>query len=589
MKPVNFESHIHNELYRNEYYSREITAGSWIAGHGVQTESLNGNWRYAVDQFDTCLRARWFEEKPINREGHLVPLDYDFDHWREISVPLSWNTAEKELFLYEGPVVYTRNFSIRAGSGERVFLKFHGIQYEGFIFVNRRYLGCHRGGSTGFCVEITDILEENNRLLVVADNTRRSHQVPALNTDWFNYGGIYRDVELLRLPETLIKTCRIQLLPGSGAEKIQVALETDGPLSGGKGRIRIPDLHIDKEIPVEKGTGSLVFSASPELWSPDSPRLYRCTVTFGKDRVIEDIGFREISVSGNEILLNGKKIFLKGISCHEDTVSGGKYVSPEEVEQEMLIARELGCNYMRLAHYPHSETAARTADRLGLLLWEEIPVYWAIDFTGPKTFEDAENQLRELIRRDINRASVIIWSVGNENADTDERLNFMKGLAESARREDPSRLISAACLVDYVNNRINDRLAGHLDVIGLNEYFGWYDPDFTKLPDLLQNSRPDKPVVISETGAGAKAGHHGSRDEFFTEEKQKYVYEQQIGMLSKIPYIQGMTPWILFDFRCPRRTNILQDGYNRKGLLDETRTRRKSAFYVLQEFYRSRS
>ncbi len=591
MNPGNFESKIHNEAYRQEFYDKNIDASTWICNHGGETESLNGLWHYAVDQYDTCIRARWFEESEFDAAGNRIPLDHDFEGWPVIPVPCSWNTVSPELYLYEGPLVYTRTFHYKFEKNERVFLKFHGTQYEAFIFLNKKYIGCHKGGSTGFCVEITNHLQEVNRIIVVADNTRRSNQLPAPNPDWFNYGGIYRDVEIMRLPDTYIQAAALRLVPDGKFQNIEVRIELSDVAYSGTAEIEVPELGITQNLRINAGAGSLQFKAAqaPELWTPSNPKLYKCIFRCGADRVEEQIGFREIKTEGTRIYLNGKELFLRGISCHEDAVPGGKYVSPTEVEQEMLIAKELGCNFMRLAHYPHAEYAARIADRIGLLLWEEIPVYWAIDFPNPDTFKDGQNQLQELIRRDINRASVIIWSVGNENADTDERLSFMSRLAEAARKEDPSRLISAACLVNYAENRINDRLAEHLDIIGLNEYFGWYDPDFSKLPDLLSNSRPIKPVVISETGAGARAGHRGGINEHFTEDMQRYVYEQQIKAIKQTDYVRGMSPWILFDFRCPRRTNHLQNGYNRKGLLAEDRQYRKPAFFTLQGFYKQKS
>ena len=150
--------------------------------------------------------------------------------------------------------------------------------------------------------------------------------------------------------------------------------------------------------------------------------------------------------------------------------------------------------------------AARIADKVGILLWEEVPVYWAIDFKNHDTYKNAENQLTELILRDTNRASVIIWSVGNENADTDDRLEFMSSLAKKAKEIDPSRLVSAACLVDTDNLMIKDRLTDYLDIIGLNEYYGWYAPDFNDLIKLLDNSNPQKPVIVTEFGADALKG-----------------------------------------------------------------------------------
>jgi len=242
-------------------------------------------------------------------------------------------------------------------------------------------------------------------------------------------------------------------------------------------------------------------------------------------------------------------------------------------------------SYLRLAHYPHDRRFARIADEEGVLLWEEVPVYWAVAFENPAVYADAENQLSELLLRDRNRASVIIWSVGNENADTDSRLAFMSGLAQKAKTLDGSRLVSAACLVNHEKLLIEDRLGEYLDVIGINEYYGWYDPDFEKLPQLLANSKPEKPVLICEFGGDARLGRRGSTDQLWTEDHQKHLYERQTEVFKKCPYIAGISPWILYDFRCPRRLNRYQEYFNRKGLIDAKRKKKKAAFFVMQKFY----
>jgi len=163
----------------------------------------------------------------------------------------------------------------------------------------------------------------------------------------------------------------------------------------------------------------------------------------------------------------------------------------------------------------------------------------------------------------------------------------MKGLADTAKEEDPTRLVSAACVVNHQINIINDRLGECLDVIGVNEYCGWYTPDFEKLPQLLQNSNPDKPVIITEFGADARSGHRGSITDKGTEDCQAQVYKQQIATLREISYVKGMTPWILFDFRCPRRLSALQGHYNLKGLCSADKKKKKLSFSVLQKFYES--
>jgi beta-glucuronidase len=252
-------------------------------------------------------------------------------------------------------------------------------------------------------------------------------------------------------------------------------------------------------------------------------------------------------------------------------------------------ALELGANFVRLAHYPHDEHVVRAADEMGLLVWAEIPVYWTIDWENRATFENARNQLTEVITRDRNRASVVLWSVGNETPVTPSRLRFMRELVGCARKLDPTRLVSAALerqTVDPHTERIDDPLGADLDVLGCNEYLGWY----VGLPDrpdgVRWTTRHDKPLIMTELGADALHGHHGDELTRWTEEYQAAFYEHQIRMLEGISFLRGMSPWILADFRSPRRPLPgVQDGWNRKGLLSD-RGERKLAFGVLQAHYR---
>lgn len=580
-----YMSDIHLEDYTEQYEALQATAGDMVFDGGRRCESLNGKWHYAVDQYDTCVRQKWFLERYVDEKGFTLPVDYSFDEWPVIDLPCCWNTVDEKYLLYEGSMIFTRSFEYSPDTeDEEVYLRIGAANYLIRVFLNGEYIGMHRGGSTPAYFKLNEHIRHDNRIIIQADSTRRPEQVPTENTDWFNYGGVYRDIEIIRVPRIHVKDFRIALVPDGSFSRIMA----DVTLSEGVDAtavLSIDELGINRKVYIKSGRGECVFECSPVLWSPDKPKLYDVSLTCMNDTVSDRVGFREISVKGREIILNGEPIILRGISCHEDSVENGKALSRAERIENLHIAKELGCNFMRLAHYPHHEETAKLADEMGILLWEEIPVYWAIRFDRQKTYEDAKNQLTELITRDHNRASVIIWSVGNENADTDERLTFMKGLADTAHELDKTRLVSAACLVDAAENRIADRLAEYLDVIGVNEYCGWYTPDFEKLPELMANSDPDKPVIITEFGADALEGHHGTSEDKGTEECQKYVYEKQTEVLGNIPYIRGMTPWILYDFRCPRRTSSIQNYYNRKGLLSETKKYRKPAFYVLQKFY----
>lgn len=585
-KTNNFQD-IHVEDHLLDYEKNYVTCKTLMFDYNRKKQSLNGNWNYAVDQYDTCLRQKWFNEYYKDAQGFTLPVDFSFDQWPQMKIPCCWNTMSPEYLIYDGPMVFTKKFQFDKNlhKNEKVFFKIGAINYTARVFLNKNYIGLHRGGSTPFYIDVTDFLTEDNRLIIVADSTRRPEQVPTENTDWFNYGGIYRDVELIFVPEIFIQNFNIHLKNDNQFKNIETEIQISSPING-TAVLTIPELSVEKEIIIKKGKGNLEFQVENlMLWDTENPKLYTINISFNNDTIRDEIGFRQISVDNRKILLNGKPVFLKGISCHEESVPNGKALTDDERIENIKIAKDLGCNFMRLAHYPHHENASRLADKLGLLLWEEVPVYWAIKFNRQATYDDAENQLKELIYRDWNRASVIIWSVGNENLDTDDRLKFMSGLAKTAHEIDKSRMVSAACLVDGVNNKISDRLTDFLDIIGINEYYGWYNPDFEKLPQMLNNSNPDKPVIITEFGADAMPELHGEKTEKGNEEFQEWVYKKQTETLNKIEYVQGMTPWILYDFRCPRRTAAIQKYYNRKGLLNPQKDYKKKAYYVLKDFY----
>lgn len=585
----NFDASIHNESYYARFDTRTLNAEGMIFVEGRKREQLNGLWHTVLDQYDAGLRDNWHIPRVQSRQGSQFPYDYHAEQGELSWVPGCWNLIKPEYFWFEGSVWYSRTFPYApADPGERVFLRIGGANYDTKVFLNAEFLGNHCGGSTPFFCELTGTLRQDNMLQVCVNNTRASDRVPMKNTDWFNWGGLYRDIELIRVPALFIRDFKIHLVPDDTFRNIAVEVRLSDPRHRGTLTLAIPELQLERELAVRDGVCRETLRAEPALWSPENPRCYDVRVRCGKDQVADRVGFRQVRVQGTDILLNGTPLFLRGICVHEDDAVKGKYTDSEDIARRFSDARELGCNFLRLAHYPHHELVAKTADALGFLLWEEIPVYWAIDFQNPSTYADAENQLTELIQRDFNRASVIIWSVGNENADTDDRLRFMKNLASKARTVDPARLVTAACLVNHEKIRIEDRLTEYLDVIGVNEYYGWYNPNIAELEVLFRNSSPDKPVIISEFGADARAGHHGTMSEKFTEEYMEHVYEAQIGAIRTLEYVKGLSPWILYDFTCPRRQNRYQGGFNRKGLIAEDKKTRKKAFYVLQAFYREK-
>jgi beta-glucuronidase len=575
-------AHLHDEAYGDRFAGQHACAADMVAMGGRGRIALADGWRFTPDLFDEGLRQEWF--RPTNA---AMPRDYDAEGATLVTLPSCWTAAKPEWRFFEGSGWYVRRFARPpAAAGDRVLLRVGAANYLARVFLNGRFLALHQGGSTPFFVDLMPALQDGeNELMVQVENRRRADRVPMHHIDWFNHGGIHRDVDLLVLPALFIRDVFIRLQPDGSFRRIAVDIRLSDPVDA-EASLRIPALGIDALVPVAAGIACAQIETSPRLWSPESPTLYDVEVRVGADLVRERVGFREIAVRGTEILLNGAPIFLKGVCVHEDDADLGRVTSEADIRRRLVHARELGCNFLRLAHYPHHERVAEIADEEGLMLWAEIPVYWAIAFDDPATLADAANQLEELIRRDRNRASVIVWGIGNENADTDARCRFMAALAARARAGDPTRLVSAACLIDRARFTIEDRLAAHLDVIGLNEYFGWYESDFSGLERLLTNSAPDRPVVISETGADAVAGYRDSTGARFSEDFQAAFFREQWKRITQAPYIQGFCAWLLYDFRSERRQSGFQRGFNRKGLIAEDKRTKKLAFSVLAECYR---
>ncbi|HUN11122.1 MAG TPA: glycoside hydrolase family 2 TIM barrel-domain containing protein [Rhabdaerophilum sp.] len=578
--------HLGDEDYAVPFAEGRVGAAQMLAMAGRPVLALDGIWRFVLDLHDEGLRQRWYAEEPGPMGEWVLPLDYDDGDWQRAPVPSCWNVLKPEWFYFEGSGWYSREIDLPAPeAGRRLFLRCGAANYAARVFLNGVFVGEHLGGSTPFFVELTGTARQGrNTLRIQVENRRTSDRVPMNHTDWFNYGGLYRDVALVSVPAVFIRDFGVALVPGSNGRRIFVEVELSESVDA-EAVARIEGLEECVVVPVRRGRGRVEIDCAPRLWHPDTPHLYAVSITAGEDRVTDRIGFREIRVEGERLLLNGEDLFLRGICVHEDDIGLGKATSEEDLRRRFRHVRALNANFVRLSHYPHHERAAEIADEEGILLWEEIPVYWAIEFDNPATLADARNQLLELIRRDRNRASVIIWGVGNENHDSDARLAFMSRLAETARAADPTRLISAACLIDREEFRIADRLADVLDVIGINEYFGWYEPGFDGLERLLARSAPGKPVVITETGADGLAGHRDPQGRIYSEEHQARILTEQLTVLSGASYVRGICPWILYDFRAERRQTALHRGYNLKGLIGADKKTRKQAFDIVADRY----
>jgi beta-glucuronidase len=570
-----------------------------------KTSSLNGKWQYIIDPYETGFRNyRWDERAQNDREAYWnsdVPenktdrKEHGYSDKYNINVPGDWNAQEAKFLYYEGTVWYKKSFDTELPKeNEKVFLYFGAVNYRADVYLNGKKLGMHVGGFTPFNFEIPSgvLKEKNNFLVVKVDNKRFKDEIPTLNTDWWNYGGITRDVNLITVPQNFILDYSLQLQKGmpsakektvEGWVKLNAAVNEDIT-------VEIPELKFKKKLSVNSDSVGFNFKLSKlQLWSPGMPKLYQVIISSKDDRVEDKIGFRSIEVQGKQILLNSKPIFLRGICIHEEIPQQGRRAySKQDALQLLGQAKELNANMVRLAHYPHNEYMTRTADSLGILVWSEIPVYWTIEFTNDTVLQKAKLQLNEMITRDHNRASIIIWSVGNETPVNQTRTKFMSTLVQTAKQWDQSRLVSAALEVHNVNGiqTIDDPLGQFTDIISVNEYLGWYGG----LPSSCRTAKWDvkysKPLFFSETGAEALSGFHGDSLTRWSEEYQEWYYKEQVEMMKRMPdNFSGISPWILNDFRSPRRNNpIYQEGWNNKGLYDHQGNKKK-AFYVLKKYY----
>ncbi|MFT7561231.1 MAG: beta-glucuronidase [Flavobacteriales bacterium] len=573
--------------------------------------NLNGAWSIIVDPYENGFYNHRYEEhgngyfKNAKTKKPSDLIEYNFETSDKLQVPGDWNTQRQELFLYEGTIWYQRDFTLQKKTSKRYVLYFDAVNYKATVYLNGVKLGEHEGGFTPFQFDIDSaLMSGNNSVVVKVDNRRERNQIPTVNTDWWNYGGITRPVKVLALDKELISDYNFDYRDNTlhFSAMVDKSHSTNSP-SKVELMVSIPELKYKKVFTIDRsGSVNAKLNVKPELWSPESPKLYdielslvekstaeRSTSGTVTGTVSDKIGFRSITVQGDEIFLNGESIFMRGISIHEESPRGdGRAWSEDDARTLLQWAKDLGCNFVRLAHYPHNENMLRMADEMGLMVWSEIPVYWTVLFEQEEVYNKAEQQLSEMISRDKNRASIILWSVANETPNHKARYRFLERLIKRTRELDSSRLVTAAMDTQGSNKYgkvIDDPLVKVVDVIGVNSYCGWYADTPESCADMKWQSSANKPVIISEFGAGALFGAHGSDQQRFTEENQALVYTNNLKMLDNMPFLRGVSPWILKDFRSPRRPlpNI-QDFWNRKGLLSEN-GQKKQAWYVLREWY----
>ena len=576
-----------------------LQAQTMINVDNRNTTSLNGKWNIIIDPYENGYynyryevhESGYFKNAKQSSPSELI--EYSFETDEMLYVPGDWNSQKEKLLFYEGTIWYKKSFDYNLSEGKRLFLYFGAVNYDAKVYLNGELLGEHKGGFTPFQFEITDkVNAKDNFVVVKVDNKRYKDAVPTVNTDWYNYGGITRKVVLIETPKSFISDYFIQLEKGR-LNKIYGWIKVDGEVKVQKLLVEIPEANIQIEVTTEEnGLAEFEIEKELELWSPSNPKLYEVRISSGNEAITDLIGFRSIETKGTEILLNGEPIYLRGISIHEEAPyqNGARAFSEDHAKVLLGWAKDMSCNFVRLAHYTHNEEMVKTADKMGLLVWAEIPVYWTISWENESTYKNAESQLTSMITRDKNRASIIFWSMANETHLSEARFIFLSKLVSKARELDSSRLITAAMERHYIDDytqMIDDPFGEVVDVLGCNAYIGWYDGLPEKCRTIKWKTVYNKPVVISEFGGGAMFGNHGDKLERWTEEFQESLYIENLDMFSKVDFIKGMSPWILKDFKSPRRHQPrIQDFWNVKGLITDKGDKKK-AYYILEGYYKT--
>ncbi len=647
---------------------------------------LNGKWKYILDLDD-------IGDKDEN-EGWWAPkwIEDNKDKAKVIDLPNCWNIIP-ELDKFEGIIWFYKEFTDIPGYSNTydLYLQFKAVNYFTKVWINGVEFGENEGGFLPFQFKlIPELLNlgEKNYLAVRVDNFIKKDRIPGLSYDWYNWGGIYRDISFIISDKFRIEWAGIKtriLEDGSSKAEIKYELVDNREKSSSskeipheikwnlyylgdistKNNLSITDSEKSKIINNENGSnylipkdiepidmnaidnmnidenqelksdiedeenntdilddllresitmddfevvkaeqrfadreqlGVLIKSGSvsgnarkgifnfsihgQKLWNPKDPELYQLELLLkgSNESYLIRFGFREIKTIGPNLYLNNSRIRIYGVNLHEELMPYGRTIPIEKRRKDILHIKSLGFNSVRAAHYPHDESFLKIADEEGLFVLSEIPVYQGIDFSNTKLLKLAAKMLRKMIRRDFNHPSIIMWSVGNEiNIDNRACSQFIETLMKLAKNMDDSRLISF--VMDFFGSLIcNRNLLKIADIFCTNQYFGWYLLSAYNLNSYLDtvhtktlSKSTNKPWMLTEFGGGAKIGFHSSIEKYlkYSEERQASIISHSIKVVNSKDYMTGYFIWIYRDFRSHKRTNRYQEGYNRKGIVNE--------------------
>jgi beta-glucuronidase len=572
---------------------------------------LSGIWDFKIDPDEVGAQDGWFNGLTGSRP---------------IAVPGSWNEQYEDLYNYLGLAWYVRRTYVpQSWQGQRVFIRVGSANYYGTVYLNGELLGAHEGGHLPFAFEITNLIswDVENVIAITVENELKPTRVPSGNIpspiggfasfprttyDFFPFAGIHRPVVLYSVPQTHIDDITVVTSIDDANGIVTITARLNEPVTA-QGTITLSGSlqPMQTQLSFTDGVAeATLIVPDARFWSDKDPYLYELTVQTESDRYTLPIGIRTIVVQGQHIMLNGQPVQLNGFGRHEDFIASGKGLNLPLLIKDYQLMRWTGATAYRTSHYPYSEEEMQLADREGFLIIDEIPAV-SLQFENDENIAErlrmCLQQIDELIARDKNHPSVVIWCVANEPMPANLKLAGAAGggpadpsqaagkamletMMARAKELDPTRLVTIVTLMGGPTAWMEQ-----CDVVCMNRYWGWYvlggelGKAFAALEQELDAvwEQWHKPIIMTEFGADTMAGMHGHPTVMWTEEYQADYIRGHLEVAARKEYVAGMQVWNFADFAAVQ--SIMRvGGLNMKGVFTRTRTP-KMAAHVLREFW----
>ena len=542
------------------------------------------------------INRKWSFRKGVGEVPAATPADWDF-----VNLPHTWNNIDGQdggNDYYRGTCCYVKDLDREEiPEADKYYLEFRGANSSADVYMNGKHLAHHDGGYSTWRVDITDALKEGTRIGVLVDNAENDRVYPQM-ADFTFYGGLYRDVNLIAVPDSHFDleyygAPGIAVTPTvEGADAtVQVQAYLTSTKAGQTLKFTVLDADgaevVKTELPADETVADLKIP-NVHLWhGRKDPYLYSVTAELCHgDTVLDNVstrfGCRTFKIDPEKgFILNGEVYPLHGVSRHQDRWGFGNALTPEQHKEDMALIYEMGANTIRLAHYQHDQYFYDLCDAYGMVIWAEIPY---ISKHMPNGHENTISQMKELVYQNYNHPSIVVWGLSNEitmNGSDDDLLENHTLLNDMVHEMDKTRLTTIA-VVSMCD--IHDKYIQIPDVVSFNHYFGWYGGDTSMNGpwfDKFHKEFPNIPVGMSEYGCEALNWHTSNPTQGdYTEEYQAYYHEELIKQLFTRPYMWATHVWNMFDFGADARNEGGENGQNHKGLVTFDRKYKKDSFYA---------